>query len=80
MPYGYYQLVRFVAFAGFGVIAYLAYKDKREWEVIVSVVLALLFQPFMKLALGREVWTGVDVVVAVYLLVVVFRGGSAGGR
>ena len=27
--------------------------------------LALLFQPFIKIALGRLIWNGVDVVVAV---------------
>ena len=28
MPYGFYQVVRFLAFAGFGYSAYLQYKDK----------------------------------------------------
>jgi len=33
----------------------------------------LLFQPFFKIALGRELWNVVDVVVGVGLLVSVFQ-------
>jgi len=32
------------------------------------VLLALLFQPFLPLSLGRVIWNIVDVVVAVYLV------------
>jgi hypothetical protein len=61
-----------LVFAGFGVLAYSAYKEKREWEVIVSIVLALLFQPFLKLSLGREIWNVIDVVVSIYLVITTF--------
>jgi hypothetical protein len=32
MPYGYFQLVRFIALFGFSVLAYFAYKQQREIE------------------------------------------------
>jgi hypothetical protein len=35
---------------------------------VVAGALALLFQPFFKIVLGREVWQMVDVVVAFALL------------
>jgi len=38
MPFGYYQLVRFLAMAGFGVLAYLAFKQNRQSEMIVYIV------------------------------------------
>lgn len=72
MPYGFYQLVRFLALIGFSVLAFLEYKKKNEIAVIVFIGLALLFQPFFKIALGREIWNIVDVVVGVGLLVSLF--------
>ena len=64
MPYGYYQLVRVVATAAF---AFLAYQERENNLLWVFIGLALLFQPFEKIALGRTVWNIVDVVVAVFL-------------
>ncbi len=68
MPYGFYQIVRFLAFAGFGYLSYLEYKGKNIDRMVLFVVLALLFQPFLPLSLGRVIWNIVDVVVAVYLV------------
>jgi hypothetical protein len=68
MSFGYYQLFRFTAVVGFAVLAYYEYKRKNIPLVIVFVELALLFQPLVKVALGRHTWNIVDVVVAVRLL------------
>jgi uncharacterized membrane protein len=35
MPYGYYQLVRFVALIGFGILAYLASDKGHKVEMIL---------------------------------------------
>jgi hypothetical protein len=42
--------------------------------VFIYVVLAILFQPFEKIALGREVWNVLDVIVGVGLLLSVREG------
>ena len=68
MPYGFYQIVRFLAFAGFGYLSYLEYKGKSIDRMVLFVILALLFQPFLPLSLGRVIWNIVDVVVALYLI------------
>lgn len=68
MPYGYYQLVRFVAMVAFAVMAYGYYEKKQVSLAITFGALALLFQPFAKVALGRTMWNVVDVVVAVLLI------------
>ena len=68
MPYGYYQLIRFVALVGFSLLAYQAYKEGYNNVMILYIGLALLFQPFFKIALGREIWNIVDVIVGVGLL------------
>jgi hypothetical protein len=72
MPYGYYQFFRFAAIIGFAILAYYEYERKNIPLVIVFVALALLFQPLVKVALGRQVWNIVDVIVAVGLIVTVF--------
>lgn len=73
MPYGYYQFVRFAGLVGFAILAYQANQQGRQTEMIIYGVLALLFQPFFKIALGREIWNIIDVVVGICLLVSVFR-------
>ncbi len=73
MPYGYFQLVRFLALVGFGLLAYQSSKQNSETEVILYVILAILFQPFFKISLGRMFWNVVDVIVAIGLLLSVFK-------
>lgn len=73
MPYGYYTLVRFVAMVVFGYMAYDYMQNKREGLAVTFGALALLFQPFFKVALGRGMWNVVDVVVAIGLIILIFR-------
>ena len=72
MPFGYYQFVRFAGLVGFVVLAYQAHEQGRQTEMIIYAGLALLFQPFFKIALGREIWNIVDVVVGIGLLISIF--------
>ena len=71
MPYGYYQLVRIVAMIAFAVMAYQYYEKENVPLAITFGGLALLFQPFIKVALGRTLWNIVDVIVAVVIIVLV---------
>ncbi|MEP2688862.1 DUF6804 family protein [Maribacter dokdonensis] len=68
MPYGYYELVRFIAFVGFGFLAYKANEEDKSEQVFIYIALALLFQPYYKIALGRELWNIVDVIIGTGLL------------
>lgn len=68
MPYGYYVLVRFVAMAAFVWLAYDNYSKGKKPLVFTFASLALLFQPFAKIALGRTMWNVVDVVVGLLLI------------
>lgn len=72
MPYGYYQLVRFIALIGFVLLAYKANEQGQKTEVVIYVCLGILFQPLIKIVLGRPIWNIVDVVVGVTLLVSLF--------
>lgn len=68
MPYGYYQLVRFVSMVVFGVMAVRSWNEERQAWAITFGSLAVLFQPVVKIALGRMMWNIVDVVVAIILV------------
>lgn len=68
MPYGYYMLMRFVAMVAFGLMAYQYYSRHKAIAATVFSVLALLFQPIYKIALGRVTWNVIDVLVAVFLI------------
>ena len=73
MPYGYYNLIRFMSMIYFGCLAYTFYcKDKTTLAVIATAI-ALLFQPFFKIALGREIWNVVDVLVALALFILWYK-------
>lgn len=71
-PYGYYQFVRFAATVGFGILAYLAYEKGLKTEVVIYIVLAILFQPLLKIYLGRALWNIVDVLIGIGLIVSIF--------
>lgn len=80
MPYGFYQFVRFVALIGFGILAYKANEDGKQTEMIIYGGLALLFQPFFKIALGRAMWNFIDVIVGIGLIGSLFMKGTKSQR
>jgi len=72
MPYGFYQFVRLAALICFVVLAYQASISNKQFEMVCYVGLAILFQPFIKVALGRQIWNIVDVVVGLGLILSIF--------
>ena len=72
MPYGYFTLVRILATVVFGIYAYRCFLAKKEGLTWAFVTLALLFQPFAKVGLGRTVWNVIDVIVAIGLIALFF--------
>ena len=71
MPFGYFQFVRFAALICFSILAYNANEEGNKIEAIVYVTLAILFQPLIKISLGREIWNIIDVVVGIGLILTV---------
>ena len=72
MPYGYFQLVRFLGLLGFAILAYQASEHQNKTKMIVYICLAVLFQPLIKIPLGREIWNIVDVIVGIGLIGSIF--------
>lgn len=73
MPYGFYELARFALAAAFAFLSYDAFKNDNNGIGFIYVCLALLFQPFYKIALGRALWNAVDIAVAVALIYVIIK-------
>lgn len=69
MPYGYFMLVRFVMMVACGWMAYQYYQRQKTVATWIFGILAMLFQPMYKIAFGRTVWNIVDVIVAIFLIV-----------
>ncbi len=73
MPYAYYQLVRFIGLIGFVVLALKANEENKKYEMGLYIFLAILFQPIFKIALGRELWNIIDIIVAGGLIASLFK-------
>jgi hypothetical protein len=68
LPYGYYQFVRVIASGFFAVAAMQEFEANRSQLGIIFIGLTILFQPLIKIALGRELWNFVDVIVGIGLI------------
>ena len=49
------------------------YENEKQIEMIIYGALALSFQPLFKIALGRELWNIIDVVVGIGLMIIVVK-------
>ena len=73
MPYGFYSFVRFAATAAFCYLAYKSYNFGNKDRMILFIILAILFQPFFRIPLGRVIWIIVDVAVAAFLIYLLYK-------
>lgn len=62
MPYGYFQIVRFLGMIGFGCFAYSEYEMENKNWMIFHACSAILINPIVKISLVREFWNIVDVI------------------
>lgn len=72
MPYGYYIFVRFVTAVIMVIFGVYFLNDKCIPLAITAFVIAVLFQPFIKLSLGRTLWNIIDVILAIVLILAPF--------
>ena len=68
LPYGFYTIVRIVTTVLSAYLAYGYYVKGRKELALMFAIIALIFQPFISLAISREVWLVVDIIVAILLL------------
>ena len=68
LPYGYYMLLRLVAFGVFAYAAYVAYEKKSKALPWVYGFMALVFNPIVKIHFPKEMWAVVDIAAGLLLL------------
>ncbi|MEI3270050.1 MAG: DUF6804 family protein [Candidatus Gastranaerophilaceae bacterium] len=67
LSYGYYILLRFLVCVG--VIRELFLAPSNNTDTTISLVaIAVLYNPIIKMALGRPIWTIVNIVTALYFI------------
>lgn len=70
LPYGYYMLLRFIACAVFAWAAHVTYEKNEEVLPWVFGILAIVFNPIIKIHFPKEVWAVVDFCSGLLLLLV----------
>lgn len=71
-PYGFFTLLRFVVFATTAYVAWMAYEQQKEKWVWIFGFLAVLFNPFFPIYLNRDLWSIIDFITGVFLIISVF--------
>lgn len=73
MPYECYTIIRVITMGIFALFSYTYYQDKNEKLCFVFGTLALLFQPFVKVGLSRVTWNCIDIVLAIFILILWYK-------
>jgi hypothetical protein len=73
LPYGYYQMLRWIVFGVSIYIAYKAFRWDKKWAIWVFSGSAVLFNPILPIYLTREIWQPLDVIFGtLFMLSIVF--------
>ena len=73
----YYTLVSFASMIIFACFAFSFYKEKNTLFMVIAISLAILFQPLAKITLSRDMWKIIDVIVAIALFALWWKGRKA---
>jgi len=65
LPYGYYQILRWVVCGSAVYIAYMAYRWDKIWATWIFAFIAALFNPIIPVHLTKEIWRPIDIICAV---------------
>lgn len=73
MPYGYYTYIRIVGFLVFSLCALESFYRREQLQPWAYGAAAILFNPFMKIHLPRDVWAILDLGAGALLLIAAQR-------
>ncbi|MEE9165165.1 MAG: DUF6804 family protein [Nitrospinota bacterium] len=68
LPDGYYEILRLVACASFGFVAFVSYDRQEKNLPWFYGFLALIFNPIIEFQFTKEVWVVVNIVASILLL------------
>ncbi|MCE6007444.1 DUF6804 family protein [Acinetobacter soli] len=66
--YGFYQLLRFVAFFTFSFAAYVSYSNNQQIMPFILGLIAVVFNPFVPIHFDKDTWQVIDVFAGVLLI------------
>lgn len=69
LPYGYYSFLRIVLFIFFLIAANDSYRKSSKYLPWIFSLIAILYNPVLKIHFVREVWQYINVFTAVILLI-----------
>ena len=62
LPYAYYMLLRIGICGVFAFLAYTSWQSKQEGLAWILGITAAIYNPFVPLHLGRELWSLINIV------------------
>jgi hypothetical protein len=68
LPYGFFVFLRWWVFSACAVVALFSFANDRSALGISAVALAIVFNPLVKIHLGRDVWWYVDLAMIPFLI------------
>lgn len=74
-PTGYFQILRLTLFILAGMIAFSEYKANHKNIAVAAGLIAILFNPLLKIHFSQEVWVVIDYVVAGVWVYFLWRNG-----
>ncbi|MEN8291879.1 DUF6804 family protein [Acinetobacter radioresistens] len=69
LPYGYYQLLRFIAFFAFAIACFISFNNQQKIIPFFLGFAAIVFNPFLKIVFPKEFWAIIDLVAGIGLAV-----------
>lgn len=68
LPYGFYTIGRTIVTIIGAYLAFDYFSHNKSELALTFTAVAVVFQPFIRLGIGREVWLVIDIAVAILLL------------
>lgn len=81
LPYGYYMLLRLIACGVFAWAAYISFKRNEDVLPWVFIVLAIVFNPIIKIHFPKEMWVVIDFCSGAFLFLLrgrILKNGKQG--
>lgn len=63
-PHSYYQVIKFVGFLGFALLAGMYWFRKNIIEALFGAIGAIFFNPFYKVTITRATWQDIDLYIS----------------
>jgi hypothetical protein len=81
LPYGYYQILRWLVFVCSMYVVYLCFKWKLSWLSWLFIIIAIVFNPLFPIIFSEGTWKYIDVATGViFILSTIFLREHINGK